>query len=91
MKRLITLLYIKIGGEKMYDENEWGENVRMTRRRQQKQAARKRMIMIGAAVAVFDHSRRNSGAVFSREKFVRCKKHDRNGNNDKENRCETNK
>ncbi len=53
MKRLITLLYIKIGGEKMYDENEWGENVRMTRRRQQKQAARKRMIMIGAAVAVF--------------------------------------
>ncbi|WP_270784665.1 LysM peptidoglycan-binding domain-containing protein [Enterococcus faecium] len=37
----------------MYDENEWGENVRMTRRRQQKQAARKRMIMIGAAVAVF--------------------------------------
>ena len=35
MKRLITLLYIKIGGEKMYDENEWGENVRMTRRRQQ--------------------------------------------------------
>lgn len=37
----------------MYDENEWGENVRMTRRRQQKQAARKRMIMIGAAIAVF--------------------------------------
>ena len=37
----------------MYDENEWGESVRMTRRRQQKQAARKRMIMIGAAVAVF--------------------------------------
>ncbi|MGC3333300.1 LysM domain-containing protein, partial [Enterococcus faecium] len=37
----------------MYDENVWGENVRMTRRRLQKQAARKRMIMIGAAVAVF--------------------------------------
>lgn len=76
----------------MYDENEWGENVRMTRRRQQKQAARKRMIMIGAAVAVFLIIAGGvAGLYFHGKKFVRSEKYDHNGNNDKENRDETNK
>lgn len=38
--------------KKVYDENEWGKNVRMIQRRQQEQAAHKRVAVIGAAVAV---------------------------------------
>ena len=56
MKRLITLLYIKIGGEKMYDENE-GRKCSDDPKKTAKQAARKRMIMISNSCR-FDHSRR---------------------------------